>query len=297
MKVARINSLSGSPLSEQIAELEAQLSLQETPSAFVIMIHGYKFDSTQRHHCPHATMFNPSAVEQDYRTLSWPDAFHMAPAGSCAIGFSWPARGRLKSVYHLAARAGVELGQLIKALRSNYPKTPIHLMAHSMGARVVLRAFHTLGAGNIERAILMFPAEYEVPSEAALNTDAGQTCEILTIASRENAFYEYLFSWMNLAGHQMGRAFGGYQPSRTNHVTVWIDRKEIIDALHSMDIQVGTRKRRLCHWSAYTRTGIFNLYARWLFHPRQLPITTLQRITATNTTRSNEFSMALHTPA
>lgn len=297
MKVARINSLSGVPLSDQIAELGEYLSLQKKISSFVIMIHGYKFDSGDQNHCPHATMFNPDAVEQDYRTLSWPDAFHMAPADSCAIGFAWPARGKLGSVYDLAARAGAELGQLIKALRLHHPEIPIHLMAHSMGARVALRAFHLLEAGDVERAILLFPAEYQVPTEATLSTDAGKACEILTIASHENTFYEFLFSWMKLAGAQMGPAFGGYQPARSNHVTLWIDRTDIIDALNSMDIRIGHRERRLCHWSAYTRTGIFDLYARWLFHPRQLPIATLQHIATMPPVGSRTFPVALHNPA
>lgn len=297
MQVFQINSLTQVPLRDQVTEITKSISSSTPPSSIVIMIHGYQFDHRQSAHCPHATMFNPNPVAWDFRTRSWPDELKAHDTQSVAIGFSWPSRGKLKDAYDTAAQAGVALADLIKQLRAAYPDVAIQLMSHSLGARVALCAFPLLQAGDVTRALFLFPSEYKQAAEQALKTDLGKSAEILCVASTENYIFEQLFYWKQLAGAQAGPPFGRYQPDQSNVVTLWIDRPDVIADLNARGIDIGPREKRICHWSAYTRRGIFNLYGRWLLVPQSLPIHIVRRIAISDTGSTGAPDWGVQSPA
>ena len=83
-----------------------------------------------------------------------------------------------------------------------------------------------------------------------------------------------------LAGISAGPAFGIYEPDRFNVAKIDLTNKNLIFALRKHDICIGRKGRFTCHWSAYTRKGIFQLYAAWLFNPDRVSLFDLQKIIA-----------------
>ena len=60
------------------------------------------------------------------------------------IGFSWPSDTVWFSAKFIAAENGPKLANLIFNIKNNCPDTDIRLLAHSMGARVVLSSLESL---------------------------------------------------------------------------------------------------------------------------------------------------------
>lgn len=297
MNVYQVNALTDVPISLQVAEVTTHLERQPPPSSIVIMIHGYKFDHRDPAHCPHATMYHPHSVATDFRTRSWPSELRKAGGDGVAIGFSWPSRGTIRQAYTTAAHAAIDLAELVKRLKQAFPDTAVQLMAHSLGVRVALEAFHQLEAYDIDRAAFLFPSEYQKPAEQAVRSALGKTVQILSIASKENYIFEQLFSCRRLAGSAAGPAFGQYQPKRPNIATLWIDQAHVIARLNDLGIGIERREKRICHWSAYTREGIFELYSKWLLTPQTLPLYALRDITHMDRNPAKDLVWGMGSPA
>ena len=280
MDVLQFNALGVVPVELQVQKILDHLSHTHSAQSITIMVHGYLFNYGDKIHCPHSTLFHPNKIKDTFRTRSWPYELKPFANGNIAIGFSWPSRSRLKKAYRTAQIAASELAQLIKRIRYSNPKIRINVMAHSLGARVVFEAFHHLAPGDIKRIILLYPAEYKIPAEKALDTHLGRNAEILYVTSNENLIFEWFFSMCRLAGISAGPAFGIYEPDRFNVAKIDFTNKNLIFALRKHDICIGRKGRFTCHWSAYTRKGIFQLYAAWLFNPDRVSLFDLQKIIA-----------------
>ena len=201
--------------------------------------------------------------------VSWPrklgvDAETGSPEPLC-IAIGWEARGTFWHAYRRARKAGQATAHLVQLLRRMRPGKPVDVMAHSLGARVVLSALPLLASGDIGRAILLAPAELRSRAIGSLNSPAGRAAEFLSVTSGENLIFDKLLEW-GVGPHLFGdRAMGkivsgGTRPEAQNWTTLRIDDVATLDSLEQLGYPVAAPDRRICHWSVYRRRGLFPLY-------------------------------------
>ena len=120
------------------------------------------------------------------------------PDEGLCLAVGWEARGSLWRAWVNAAAAGAGLVELITRIRS-HSHAPIHVVAHSLGARVVMAAIAALPVNSLGRIIVMAGAEFQSAATHALSTPAGQTAEFINVTSRENDLFDAFVEWLNPA--------------------------------------------------------------------------------------------------
>lgn len=249
----------------------------------VIMVHGYKFAPGDQAHCPHEHILSPDPKHTCRKAKSWPrtlGADGQTP-DLLGIAFGWQARGTIWQAYDQAAQAGRALAKLVQMIRHTMPHRPVHAIAHSLGARVILSALPHLRAGSINRALLLAGAEYHAQASSALESPAGRCVEIFSITSRENTLYDHLFETLIPSQTSNDKIIGRMPPVAQNWMTVPIDDAETLIALNTYGYRVAPRRTRVCHWSSYTRPGVFDLYQALLCKERPLALNTLRAMLPT----------------
>ncbi|EAQ05030.1 hypothetical protein OB2597_07090 [Pseudooceanicola batsensis HTCC2597] len=287
MALIRIDLRDGAPaLHRADAPVARALQAQAGGTGPVIlMIHGFKFAPGEPGNCPHDHILSLKSDHTCRKAKSWPRALGIdgRHPDRLGIAFGWPARGSIWQAYARAEAAGRALARLIRDIRRHLPGRPVHAIAHSMGARVVLSALHDLPPGALSRAILLAGAEYRAHAEAAMATPAGRHLEVINVASRENRLYERLFERLIPAPRPGDRVLGHHAPDAPGWTTLPIDDPETLSALAAHGFRIAVRRRRVCHWSTYLRPGVFDLYAALLAEPDPLPIAALRSMIAPRT--------------
>jgi pimeloyl-ACP methyl ester carboxylesterase len=242
------------------AALAAALGALPPGAPVVVMIHGYRFMPGQPGHCPHEHILSLCPTPGVPRAVSWPDRLGLAGEQTgLAIAFGWPSRGSLRDCYARAAGAGAELAALIARLRVHAPDRAVDVIAHSLGARVALQALPRLAPGDVGRMILLAGAELRGPAAAAMDTPAGRAAEVLNVASRQNALFDLMLRAALARG--LARSLGaGLARPLPNWTDLNIDRPDTLQALAARGFPLDPPDRRICHWSAYLRPGVFPLY-------------------------------------
>lgn len=225
----------------------------------IILLHGRKYRPGTRDACPHRQLFTTSAE------APWAWSRHLGfgtgHAGEgLGIGFGWNARQSVPRALVSARAAGVALAETVAAIRSVWPDRPVHMLAHSMGSEVALTALTHLNPGDVARMIFMTGASYRSTAEAALDTPAGHAAELVNVTSRENDLFDFLFERLTRAPHPGDRAIG-QGLTAPNALTVALDCARTLRHLSEMGHPVAAPRRRICHWSAYTRPGALRFYA------------------------------------
>jgi hypothetical protein len=235
-----------------------------------VMIHGFRYAPGAGSACPHRTLYAVNPERSVARVVSWTRKLGLAQSGT-GIGFGWQATGTLWNAYRSAGRAGGGLAELVRALRSA-GSGPVDVIAHSLGARVALSALPDVQAGDVGRLLLLSAAEFGRPAAQALATPAGRAAEVLNVTSRENDLFDGLFEL--LLGARMrglGATLGSGLDAR-NAVTLQIDSPAHTRALAAIGHRIEPPGRRICHWSAYLRPGLFPLYRAVLDGRLPLPM-------------------------
>ena len=245
----------------------------------ILMVHGFKYAPHHPTECPHDHIFSLRPERNCFKVRSWPAGLGFganAPEEGLAIGFGWPARGNISRAYAEAAKAGAQLAQLVLMIRAARPDRPIHAVAHSLGARVVLSALAHLPEGALRRMILLAGAEFGQRAAEALDTPAGRRVEIINITSRENDFYDFLLECLIPAPRRGDRSLGFALPAGPNVLTLQMDHPGTLAALDRLGFAIAPPAARVCHWSPYTRPGVFALYNRLLRAGPDLPLGALR---------------------
>lgn len=249
MPLLRINAtarglrVQGSPQSVTCALAQAATSRRPV----VIMVHGYKYSPFVAGRCPHDLIFSGGG---------WPAALHSTDSGAVAIAFGWHARGGLAAAYDTALEQAAQLAQVISALRG---QSPVHIIAHSLGATLVLAALPYLRAGDVGRIVLLSGAAHLGLARHALASPAGAACEMFHVTGTSNALFDFAFERMIYGSGAIGR--GLFHP---NVQTVQIDCPATLAQLASLGYPLAPAQRRICHWSCYTREGVMALNAALL---------------------------------
>jgi len=236
----------------------------------VLMVHGFKYAPGHPSECPHRQIFAREPARASFKVVSWPRGlgFDGRDAGEgLAIGFGWNARGSVWRAYAEAARAGAAFARLVAGIRAAAPHRPVHAIAHSFGARVVLSALAELAPGALGRVILLAGAEFGHPARAALDTPAGRSAEIVNVTTRENDLFDFLLERLIPAPARGDRSLGlAFGPAR-NVLGVQLDDPATLAVLRRAGAAIAPPAARICHWSPYTRAGALAFYGRLLREP------------------------------
>lgn len=280
MAILRINAIDGAlAMHRSRADVTAELQrVMPEDGPILIMVHGYKFAPGSMHHCPHTHIFSLGGTDDCPKALSWPR--HMGfgrgrhNEGLC-IAFGWAARGTLWRAHDSAKSAALSLARLVRMIRHIDPTRRVHILAHSLGGYLSLRAVHHMQAGDVDRVILMNAAAYQSQAERALATPAGTQSALLNMTSRENAAYDFLYECLVRADERRDRALGrGFHAP--NALSIRLDCPETLARLAALGFRIAPRHRRVCHWSTYLRPGIFPFYQAMINHSPTADFTTIK---------------------
>lgn len=251
----------------------------ERPGPVVVMVHGFKFTPGHAGACPHRHILSLDPEPGCRKRLSWPRALGFGSGHAdegLGIAFGWPARGSIWRAYRTAETAGLALAALVDRIGRVAPNRPVHLLAHSLGARVALSALSHLPEGAVGRAILLNPAEYGGHARHALKTPAGRAAEVINVTSRENDLFDFLLERLIAPPERGDGTLAQTMPRQPNTLTVQIDQPATLRALAGMGFSIASPSGRICHWSAYLRPGVFDLYQALLRRPGSYPLARLR---------------------
>ena len=229
------------------------------------LIHGFRFDPAVPAHSPHTHILSLRPRPGCWKALSWPRHLHLdRDAGHLGLAFGWPATGSPASVATRAFEAGAGLAELVDRLHRLRPDLSLSFFAHSLGARVALRALSGSPAGSISRVILMSGAEYRDAAQAALETPAGRAAQIVNIRTAENLPFDLAFRLTVPAPFFGSLPLSAGLQGFPNWTDLRIDCPRTRRDLRALGHRLRAPRTRFCHWSGYLRPGLFALYRRIL---------------------------------
>lgn len=234
----------------------------EHGTCVTILIHGYRYSPTSHESDPHRRLYSLTARKTSGKSVSWAHYLKLGHAkAGLGIGFAWLALGRLAVVAERAFLAGDALADMIQQIARARPDLRLGMFAHSLGARVALRALSQAPRGSVETLVLLTGAEYRATARAAAQSSAGKTARILNVTSGENACFDLAFRLLAPSRESLGPGLGdGIGPSQAGWVDLKIDDTAHLAGLHAMGYRVAQARHLVCHWSSFTRPGLFPLY-------------------------------------
>ena len=142
---------------------------------------------------------------------------------------------------------------------------------------LALAAVAAAPAQSLSRVVLLAGASFLSHAEAALQSPAGRHLELLNITSRENDLFDFAFERVVPSALPGDRALGaGITGARVANLQ--IDCPVTLARLATLGLPLAPPRRRICHWSGYTRPGTLALYARFLRDPAGLPVSLLRHL-------------------
>ncbi|MBF9031986.1 alpha/beta hydrolase [Rhodobacterales bacterium HKCCE3408] len=227
-----------------------------------VMTHGFRSDPFRPGHSPHTHILSPVSRNDCWKAVSWPRHLGLTrPGAGLAVGFGWPARGRLDRVARRAWEAGAALSETIAGIGEMRPDARVRIIAHSLGARVALRALQDQRPGLVEAVILLSAAETQAAADRAAFSPAGRAARILNVTSGENLAFELLFRLFAPGTETFVRhVSAGLSGPHRGWLDLKIDDADHLAALHALGYRAKPPHRRVCHWSSYLRPGLFPVY-------------------------------------
>jgi pimeloyl-ACP methyl ester carboxylesterase len=224
----------------------------------VVMIHGWRYAPGFARDCPHGSILSMDPPPDDRRAVSWPRHLGLDGTHGLGIALGWNAKCDPWRAHLRAGWTGDRLAQ-IAGMVHDHAERPIHVIAHSMGARVALSALHQTAPGQIGRIILLAAAETRGRTLSALATPAGRSVEVINVTTRENDLFDACFEWGIHLGLRtsIGQGLGREHPRWTD---LWIDQPRTLAGLAALGHPLADPPRRICHWSPYLRPGTIGLY-------------------------------------
>ncbi|SPJ24828.1 alpha/beta hydrolase [Palleronia abyssalis] len=244
------------------------LALLPQGAPVVIMVHGYKYSPWSDAHSPHDGLFAANRSTNLRRVTSWPEGLGAEDAknGALCIGFGWHARGTVWQAWRQSAAVARPLAGLISRIVSRGRR--VHLLAHSMGARVCLHALALAPAKSVDRVILMTGAALREEARLALAAPAAQTAEIVNVTSRENDLFDAMVeALMGFRDLSIGSGLG---TEDRRWLDLQIDAADTRSGLAALGFPIAPSEALICHWSAFRRPGMMPLYRALLSDRRRL---------------------------
>ncbi|TYO85198.1 hypothetical protein [Oceanicella actignis] len=241
-----------------------------------VLVHGYRYSPLAPAADPHALLYDPR------RGARWPAALGFSaedPRDGLCIGFGWPAsaghvrsllrhgRNGFAQVYRRAAGAGDLLAELLTLVNAIRPDLRCGVFAHSLGARVALRA---LGAPGVGPVVLLGAAEHASAARAALGAAGAAGAHVVNVISRQNDLFDAMFERFAPApagapGGALGRE--GLGARRPDWIDLQLDHPAVEAWLAARGVPLGDARAPVCHWSFYARRNAMAFYACILRRP------------------------------
>jgi len=257
--------------------LDRHIAALHRSSPIVVLVHGYKFSPFDQRRDPHDNILS-MAPRSRLGVISWPRHLGFgrgrADEGLC-IGFGWQARGTFWQAYREAAVAGQALARLIGLIAQRSDRK-VHIVAHSLGARVALAGIAASESGAVGRAILMAAAEFQDPAGQCLSGTAGRRAEIINVTSRENDLFDAMVERLIHPNGRVRALGAGLLEPHPDWLDIQIDHTPTLVALADLGHRIPLPSRRICHWSGYLRPGLFGFYSDLIRKPEALPLTLLK---------------------
>jgi hypothetical protein len=271
------------PVPPDPAALRAAAGALPPGAPVVVMLHGYRYSPARPGGDPHRHILSLAPDRSAWGAVSWPRRLGLAGGGGLALAWGWEAGGSLWGAHRRARRVGARVAALAGMLRAAAPGRPVHLFAHSLGARVALAALSKVEPGAIARAILIAPAASRAEARAAADSPGGRAAEVVAVSGRENLPFDGL---MRLALPWEGRRLGPGDVTAPGWLDLPLDRPEALAGLARLGWRVPPARAAVCHWSGYLRPGIWALYRDLLHRPEATPLPVLRAATAREAERA-----------
>ena len=242
----------------------------------ILMVHGYRFSPSVPAHDPFAHIMAPSRARPGLNALSWPRHLGFGrrdPMEGLGLAFGWEARGAFWGAHARAWAAGGALAEIVEALHRAMPGRPINAVAHSLGARVVLRAMRLLPEGAMRRVVLMSPAEHRSAARAAMASPTGRGAEVICVRSVENRVFDGL---LQVLVPRPEPVLGLGLPGHANWVDLDPCDPAAVEALGRLGHRVAPGRWRVCHHSSYARPGMMRLHRALVREPERTPLSALR---------------------
>ena len=266
------------PIVKATAEAGLVETLPEMPqdAPILVMVHGWRFSPSVPAHDPFTHIMSPVRARPGLAALSWPRHLGFGrrdPMEGLGLAFAWEARGSFWGAHARAWHAGEALADILGTLGRAYPGRPVGIMAHSLGARVVLRAMRLMPEGSVRRVVLMSPAEHRSAARAAMASPAGRGSEVICVRSVENRVFDGL---LQLLVPRPGPVLGLGLPGQANWVDLDPCDPATVEALARLGHRVAPGRWRVCHHSSYARPGMMRLHRALLRDPARTPLSALR---------------------
>jgi len=262
MALAQIN-IRGDAV-EGLEHLHRQVSALRKGASVTFMTHGYRFCPDHPERSPHRHILSMENTAC-WKAVSWPRHLHLnRPEAGLGVAVGWSALASLPRTAARAFEVGSALASLINKLHDTRPDLRMHLLAHSLGARVALSAMSKAHAGAVQRVILMSGAEYQSVARAAMASPAGRQTAVLNVSSRENALFDGLFRLCAPAPIWFDPTLSAGLGEVSNWTNLRADCPDHRAALRRLGIRTTAPTTSVCHWSTYLRPGLFKLYRKVL---------------------------------
>lgn len=265
MAVLALNSDTRDPIHRVTAALDA------LPKAapIVVMLHGFRYCPSSTDANPHDSILSAKPRCDSWKAISWPKHLGLHGDKGLALAYGWPARGSFWRAFGAAERAGHALGQVLSTIAQAAPGHPVHVLAHSLGARVGLIAAAAAPRGTVERMIFISPAIFhQEAARLCQHPNLAQT-EVFSVLGRENTAFDTL---LRLAYPLGGITLGRGGPAHQNWLDIRLDCPTALEALGRLGHSIAPPRARICHWSGYLRPGVFGLYRALLLRPEDRPM-------------------------
>lgn len=286
MTLIRVDAVEDRPHLHGLGEAPGALlaeAVRGTRGPVVVMIHGYKFVPGHPVRCPHRHILGLEARRDCWKAVSWPRALGFAgenPEEGLGLAFGWHARGTLWEAWRRAEAAGRALAQVVEVLNAAAPDRPVHVVAHSLGARVALVAMARAAEAAFGRVVLLAGAEFAGAAEVALAAPGGRAAELVNVTSRENLLFDLMVEALLAPPRPGDVTLGRGLAPGPRRVTLRLDDARTLAALAGRGFRVAPPARRICHWSAYLRPGALDLYRALLRAPERMPLAPLAAASA-----------------
>ncbi len=239
----------------------------------VVMIHGFRFDPADPDTDPHTHILSMTPRPDCWKAVSWPRRLGLTGDRGLAIGWGWRARGTIWGAYAEAQASGLRLATVISRLHRIAPDRPVHVFAHSLGARVALTALALVPAGAVGRLVLLSAAAFVAEAVVALDTPAGSRAEVFAVRGAENLLFDVL---LRAALPFKGVTLGAGSAGLPRCLDLALDRPAMLAALRRIGFRIAPPAARICHWSGYLRPGVWGLYRALLHRPVDVPMSLLR---------------------
>lgn len=235
----------------------------------VVMIHGYGYDPSNDLSDPHLHILALRPDRRWWGAVSWPRRLGLGGRVGLGVAWGWPAKGTIWAANAQAVAQGKRLAGFIGAVRALDRRRPLHVIGHSLGARVAAAALDHLGPGDVQRVLLMAPALSLAEARRACRSPAGRTAEFVNVTGRENRLFDLL---LLVALPHLGRRLGRMAAEAGNWLDLPLGDPATREGMARLGWRIPPSRARICHWSGYLRPGVWRLYRDLLLRSSETPL-------------------------